>query len=544
MRITYLIFCIVFCNLVQGQNFVRYDINKVGHSLPMQNGAIVYNSKLYFDATDSIHGRELWVKDSLNTNPILFRDLNKIPYTGSNPREFINFNNKLFFIAEDSSNTTQIWYTDGSDTGTHQFQELHTLGGSSPLRLNVLLGKLFFVAKDDSTQCYNIWSTDGDFKGTSRVSNFRNILIHGKVKPYAFSEFKGKFFFIQYDSLTGKEMYISDGTRTGTKLFKDFCPLLDCSGLNYDYFTVFKDRLYFVATDSLAIRRLWVSDGTVSGTIPYFKRDLNIITGSGTDSLHVFGGNLYFVFSDSARVQFGYVNGTDTILRTLKYNDGSGLQDFQAFNLVNFRKRMIMAGKYIGGSSTGSNYYIFTYDSVNKNLWLAQPVICQYYLFPTSNLVYIVGDDGMGNGYELWETTGGELETLKKSPISAINKNPLDRTVRIIEYNKEIYYCANYDSSGYELWKLTYKPVIPIGLDNEIKAKKLTISPNPSTNEIFITNNTETKVEVTLINNNGQPIYSGFVPSNNHIKIDTSKFSKGVYYLVSDRFQTTKFIIN
>ncbi len=544
MRIGLIIFSLVIVSIVKGQNFVKYDLSKMGSSMPMKNGAIVFDNKLYFDATDSIHGRELWVQDALNTYPNMLLDINKAPLKGSDPKEFVIFNNKLYFTITDSFYKTQLWFTDGTDTGTHQFQALQMMGGSVPLRLEVLLGKLFFVAKDDSTQCYNIWCTDGTLSGTSRISAFKNIPIHSKVTPYAFSEFKGKVFFIQTDSFSGTEMYVTDGTMGGTKLFKDFCPFLYCSGLLYDYFIVFKDRLFFVATDSLSIRRLWVSDGTVPGTSPYFKRDLNILTGNGMDSLHVFGDYLYFVFKDSARVQFGFINGTDTILRTLKYDvgHGSGPIDFQAVNEVNFGKRMIMAGRYISGSS-GTHYYIFTYDTVSKNLWLAQPVKCEYYLFPTKKFVYIIGDEGIGNGYELWETSGRELETLKRKPSYAPNTDPLIKTIKIIEFNDEIYYCANYDSSGYELWKLTYKPVFPIGIGNKSNSKKLLIAPNPSRNEICITNPSERKIELKIIDNKGTLLFSGMIQGNEVRRIDTSEYSKGIYYLVSEEFDTSKFIL-
>ena len=67
--------------------------------------------------------------------------------------------------------------------------------------------------------------------------------------------------------------------------------------------------------------------------------------------------------------------------------------------------------------------------------------------------LYLVADEG-SNGYELWMTDGTTNGTQKISPEGATVYSPLAFTNEMTLFNNGIYFAAEYDNHGRELWKL------------------------------------------------------------------------------------------
>lgn len=79
------------------------------------------NGKLFFVASDGIHGQELWVCDGPDGKSRMVKDINPIEGKGSYPHELRNINGLLFFadfIASSTSNS--LWASDGTDEGTRR----------------------------------------------------------------------------------------------------------------------------------------------------------------------------------------------------------------------------------------------------------------------------------------------------------------------------------------------------------------------------------------------------------------------------------------
>jgi ELWxxDGT repeat protein len=78
---------------------------------------IGYNSSVYLDMDDGVHGQELWV---INNNDVasLVMDINPGPAAGS-PSNFTILNGKLCFTATVNNLTGNWWMTDGTAAGTH-----------------------------------------------------------------------------------------------------------------------------------------------------------------------------------------------------------------------------------------------------------------------------------------------------------------------------------------------------------------------------------------------------------------------------------------
>lgn len=100
----------------QGTHLVKEiyaDQGNVTHSSsPM--GFTVFNSKVYFSATDETHGEELFSTDGTEAGTILVKDMN--PGTASSaPRQLIVFNNSLYIAC---TLTKQLWKSGGIENNT------------------------------------------------------------------------------------------------------------------------------------------------------------------------------------------------------------------------------------------------------------------------------------------------------------------------------------------------------------------------------------------------------------------------------------------
>jgi ELWxxDGT repeat protein len=90
----------------------------MGNSLP--ENMIVYNSKLYFAANDSVHGKELWVSDGTTTGTQMVKDINPgLP--GSSIDRMSAFAGKLIF-KYNVAGVQDLYVTDGTSTGTMVIQ--------------------------------------------------------------------------------------------------------------------------------------------------------------------------------------------------------------------------------------------------------------------------------------------------------------------------------------------------------------------------------------------------------------------------------------
>ena len=114
--------------------------------------AIVIDSILFFNATDGIHGLELWKSDGTDSGTVLVKDLNPGTADGfiNNSEFMFDANGTLFFdaISSGGSSSTELWQSNGSDSNTFRHDIDTNGGGSIPKFLTLIDTTLFFVAND------------------------------------------------------------------------------------------------------------------------------------------------------------------------------------------------------------------------------------------------------------------------------------------------------------------------------------------------------------------------------------------------------------
>ena len=143
------------------------------------------NGTVFFSASSSAFGRELWKTDGSVLGTNMLKDINpgfffagpNLFGTSSNPQNFTNVNGTLFFTASDFSSAaptgTELWKSDGTPAGTVLVRNINATGGatgpnsSNPANLVNVNGVLFFTA-DDGVNGIELWRSDAA-QGAVRV---------------------------------------------------------------------------------------------------------------------------------------------------------------------------------------------------------------------------------------------------------------------------------------------------------------------------------------------------------------------------------------
>jgi ELWxxDGT repeat protein len=304
---------------------------------------------------------------------------------------------------------SELWATDGSPIGTIQIKDINPgPKGSYPFNFTIYNGKLYFIAHDSAPYTYDeLWSTDGSTLGTTIIRK-SNTKYNNDAGTNGLTLFKNKLFFRANSFKYGSELWSSDGTNTGTKIVKDINSGKE--GSRPFYFTVLGDKLLFSAFDEINYIELWITDGTSKGT--YLLKDINPGNGNSYPSnFTLLADKLIFSADDGT-------NGDE-----LWITDG---KDSGTILLKDINQQ--------SGRVHGSSPEYFT--ELNGSLYFIAQTTTGY--------------------YELYVTDGTTEGTVKIEPANIVrNNNPLEFVHQLIQFNGELYFAANYNKSGKELWKLT-----------------------------------------------------------------------------------------
>ena len=252
------------------------------------------NGTLFFAATDSEFGRELWKSDGTTVGTVLVKDANPgtqnyYPYGvySSNPVALRQLNGKLHYMASDRTGM-RFWESDGTEIGTAAtslpIPDLRSV--SSTKRVG---DKLFLVA-NGATGFGQLWTSDGTTRGTVLLKDIRPGNYPERIGNM--TELDGVLYFTADDGVYGNELWKSNGTRSGTVIVRDVRPgLLDNLPANSNpaELTAINGVLFFTADDGRNGRGLWRTNGTSGGATR--------IAGNGTSNasrLFRFGSRLLF----------------------------------------------------------------------------------------------------------------------------------------------------------------------------------------------------------------------------------------------------------
>ncbi|MBI4926676.1 MAG: hypothetical protein HY835_02845 [Anaerolineae bacterium] len=227
----------------------------------------ISGGKLYFSASDPVHGNELWALDD-SGEAYLFKDL--VPGIKSGTPIFLtDINGTLYFAGGDSDCVfgANLWRSQGSADDTQIVTDINPKGSDRVTYLTAWNGRLAFSA-GDGVHGEELWFSDGTPAGPAMILDQNTYPAGGFVKPGKM--FKNQFYFTNTDD--GGSLWRTNGTPQGTELFyPDINASLDSFSLITKYYdgpAELNGILYFPAWDDKRGTQLWRTDGTPGGTYP------------------------------------------------------------------------------------------------------------------------------------------------------------------------------------------------------------------------------------------------------------------------------------
>jgi ELWxxDGT repeat protein len=447
---TILFFIILSTNLkAQNIDATLLEINFSGDGNP--KNITKGNTNIYFSAEDGIHGRELWVYNSITNSSSMVKDIFADSQSGLEYSNFVTINDQLYFNANDGINGNELWTSDGTEAGTFLIKNINNTGDSNIGKLKAFNNNIYFSA-NDNVSGQELWISDGTTNGTTLLKDIN--IGNNSSYPTDFFVFNNNIFFICNNGINGVELWESDGTNSGTTLLKDI-NLSSYSSINPgNNFIIFDNNFYFFANNGTTGCELWKSDGTTSGT--QLLKD--IYTGTNSSSYTMVGSatNNYFVFgartattgnelwksdgTTSGTILLKDINSTyDGIYYSSEFVTFNNSVYFTAENDINGKELWITDGTTIGTQIVKDINVGINSSSISK-------------LTSTSNFIIFSATDSSTNYNTLWKSDGTSNGT---SQIKNINLSQFSNTeLDFVELNNLIFFVGEYNSAnGIELWK-------------------------------------------------------------------------------------------
>lgn len=438
------------------------------------------NGELFFSSKSEYDANELW-KVGTNGNPSLVKNINTTTYAGSEPSSLTAFDGKIYFSADDGTNGREIWVSDGTSSGTQLLKDINPSGDSNPRHLKATNNFLFFVV-DANNGDLQLAKTDGTSGGTQIIpeinSGAANLM---DIKPRT-AVLNGEVYMSLSHEFDGFELWKTNGT-TFEEVKNIENPTGVGAGSGVNALTTFNGKVYFHANDGTNGHELWVTDGTSTGT--QMLKDIRPGSQSSFPrNFSEYNGKLYFTANDGTNgrelwVTDGTTGGTQMLV---DINPGSSSSSIN--------------------NMPDSGYYDFVeYDG----------------------LLYFTADDGT-NGDELWATDGTVAGTQKTQPAISPNNNPLVNFANpfLTVFDNSLYFVANYDSNGRELWKLTTSNMSVA----ETTQTTIGIYPNPVKDILQV--KTEQQITgIALYSITGQQLQTW----ENAKNLDLSPYAPGTYFI-------------
>jgi len=352
----------------------------------------VLNNKVVFRASDSVHGREMWVSDGTVNGTFMLED--SYPgSSGSEPDQFYVAGNKLFYRAQDASGNYRLHSTDGTVAGTHIINYRSDNGGASTINDFRVVGNNALFWLEDGVHGWQWWFSDGTNTGTYLLDPYPT----DGSWPELVTVSGNKVFFRTHDANNDRELYVANAsgvTRLGN--------IRTTGSSEPDGLIATSTGVVFTADHDFYGREPWITDGTVGGT--RLLADVNARAGSVSfDSLTSVNGKIIYRFNDNVRgwqivASDGTSQGTSVVqINSSGTSDPSELLSLGSravFNAVNAQGDRQL---YISdGTAVGTKVLLDINSSGNDNVGNTALI---------NGVVYFAADDGV-NGREMWVTDG------------------------------------------------------------------------------------------------------------------------------------------
>lgn len=319
---------------------------------------------------------------------------------------------------------------------------------------------LYFLSSDEK----KLYRTNGTAAGTVLVKDLGPATVKSALRRAG-----ARLYFTATDPIYGEELYVSNGTAEGTGLVKDITPGPVGSFQIFDAVELNGKLLFQVFVEPTSTKgedyRLWISDGTTAGT--KLVKDISTDTDWVGDFLST-GGLAIFASKTVGRTQ----SGASAILQAgIWTTDGTAAGTKRALIMDDPRDPTYYLGKLMvtdaytvtmGGTGQkrermkAGDLLAGTSETISMDnkifLRITDKTVCNGRLY----FMNTVRSTATTPQYTyLWELNLNGVRTLRQVlPALAPNVDP--QFSDLVVFNNALYFFADYDGNGRELWKVQY----------------------------------------------------------------------------------------
>jgi ELWxxDGT repeat protein len=447
------------------------EIGASGDALP--TNFTEFNGTFVFSAADGdvsgTHGTELWKTDGTKSGTVMVGDISP-GTTDSSPSDFAILNGVLYFAATTSANGRELWRYDGVTAPTAVADIYPGTTSSSPSELMVVNGTLFFAATD-STAGRELWKYTGTGAPT-RVSDINAGT--ASSSPTELTGLNGNLYFAAFDGTStgdhGRELWKYALIGSPVRVADIAAGTASSSPSNL---TVLNGTLVFAATSTALGRELWKFDP--AALFPTLLRDIDPGSASSSPSnLTIVNGDVFFSAADIVNgVELWRSDGSGTGTGMVKDLNPGASSSFPS-NLTNVNGTLLFRAT---DSATGTE--LWRSDGTEAGTTLIKDIrpgtasSTPQALTILDGVLFFSADDGV-SGRELWRSDGLATGTVLVADVAPGGASSASNPVPFATKNEKLFFSADDGVSGVEVWVLSlgtanHPPIANAGSDQTIE---------------------------------------------------------------------------
>ena len=192
-----------------GSTWMAADINRDetstsgGHAWVAE--ITVMGTRLYFQATDGINGRELWAHETTNDSTWQVADIFS-GYSSAWPRDITVMGTRLYFQARNGMQA-ELWAHETTNDSTWQVGDMNGFYGSNPDHFAAMGTRLYFRALDYSSG-YELWAHETTNDSTWQVADIWPG--SGSSYPSHLTVIGSQLYFSAMDGSYGSEIWVME----------------------------------------------------------------------------------------------------------------------------------------------------------------------------------------------------------------------------------------------------------------------------------------------------------------------------------------------
>jgi len=369
---------------------------------------VAMGGRLYFFASDTQRGNELWVSDGTVAGTTVVQDV-FAGTTGSSGSQLVATTNRLFWVAQSGASNLELWSSDGTVGNATALTNI--AGTPDHQGLTVVGNNVYFTLFDPTPAAgalpaiqRRLWLSDGTAAGTRLAVTSAAAAVpanptgpFGPLNPANLVAVNGQIFFT-----SGNAIFRSNGTDAGTIQLPNVPALTGISNL-----TAVGTTLYFTADDGTNGIELWTSN--FNGTAVDPVGNINPTGNSNPQALTAVGNFLYFTADNGTTGRGLYRASGNTASQVTGISSGavgSSITNMFAGGTTLF----FSANDGVNGAELWSSSGLTASILSNINPSAGGSSSPGSFAF-ASNQVYFAANDGV-NGRELWRNGGPNGATL------------------------------------------------------------------------------------------------------------------------------------